>query len=66
LALDIANKHRETHHIIQVCKPTAQKIPGAEIVDMQLSATDLFSLLLYSDKPMSQKKQQREPTTKQV
>jgi hypothetical protein len=50
LALEIANKHRETHHIIQVCKPTAQKIPGAEIVDMQLSATDLFSLLLYSDK----------------
>ncbi len=50
LATQIANKYRETHHIIQVCKPTSFKIEGAEILDYTLSAMELFTLLAVSDK----------------
>lgn len=50
LSQKIADKYRSTHHIIQVCKPTSLKIPGAEILDQPLQAMDLFSLLAMSDK----------------
>ena len=50
LATQIANKYKETHHIIQVCKPTSFKIEGAEILDYTLSAMELFTLLAVSDK----------------
>ena len=50
LAIQIVNKYRETHHIIQVCKPTSLKIEGAEILDYTLSAMELFTLLAVSDK----------------
>ena len=46
----IVNKYRETHHIIQICKPSSLKIEGAEIIDYQIQAMELFSLLAVSDK----------------
>jgi hypothetical protein len=50
LSTQIANKYKETHHIIQVCKPSSLKIEGAEIIDYTLSAMELFTLLAVSDK----------------
>jgi len=50
LAIQIVNKYRETHHIIQVCKPSSPKLEGAEIIDYPLSALELFPLLAVSDK----------------
>ena len=50
LAIQIVNKYRETHHIIQVCKPSSPKLEGAEIIDYPLSALELFPLLVVSDK----------------
>jgi len=50
MALQIIQKHQETHHIIQICKPTSLKLPGAEILDQPMSAMDLFALLAVSDK----------------
>jgi len=46
----IAEKYKETHHIIQVCKPSSIRIPGAEVVDQYISPMDLFSLLYASQK----------------
>lgn len=50
LAVEIANKYADTHHIMQVCKPNAPKIPGAEYVDTPMSAMQLFTLLAVADK----------------
>ena len=50
IAKQIAEKYQETHHIIQVCKPSSLKIDGAEIIDQQTQAMDLFALLAVSDK----------------
>jgi hypothetical protein len=50
ISKQIADKYRETHHIIQVCKPSSLKIEGAEIIDQPLQAMDLFALLAVSDK----------------
>jgi len=50
LAIQIVNKYRETHYIIQVCKPSSPKLEGAEIIDYPLSALELFPLLAVSDK----------------
>lgn len=50
VALRIVEKYKNTHHIIQICKPNSLKIPGAEIIDQQIPAMDLFNLLVVSDK----------------
>jgi ADP-heptose:LPS heptosyltransferase len=50
LAVQIAEKYKSTHHIIQVTKPTSLHIPGAEVIDKQMPAMELFSLLSVSDK----------------
>ena len=50
LAIQIVNKYRESHHIIQVCKPSSPKLEGAEIIDYPSSALELFPLLAVSDK----------------
>jgi hypothetical protein len=50
LALNIADKYRDTHHIIQVCKKKSLKIPDAEILDQQMPPIELFSLVACSDK----------------
>jgi hypothetical protein len=46
----ISEKYQETHHIIQICKPSSLKIEGAEIIDQPLQAMELFALLAVSDK----------------
>jgi signal peptidase I len=46
----IAEKYKDTHHIIQVCKPNSIKLPNAEIIDYQIQSMDLFGLLIASDK----------------
>jgi hypothetical protein len=50
VALEIANKHRNTHHIIQICRPDSQAIPGAEVASQPLSNMELFALVIASDK----------------
>jgi hypothetical protein len=40
----------KTHHIIQICKPSSRQLTGVEVVNGELSANDLFSILLASDK----------------
>jgi ADP-heptose:LPS heptosyltransferase len=50
LAVQIAEKYKPTHHIIQVTKPTSMHIPGAEVIDKPMPAMELFSLLSVSDK----------------
>ena len=50
LALQIAEKYRSTHHIIQVCKPSSLHLSDVEILDQPISAMDLFSLLRVSEK----------------
>jgi len=50
LATQIADKYKETHHIIQVCKPSSLKIPNVEVLDQSMSSIELFSLLAISDK----------------
>jgi len=50
LAIQIVNKYRETHHIVQVCKPSSPKLEGAEIIDYPSSSLELFPLLAVSDK----------------
>jgi hypothetical protein len=49
-ALKIVEPFRQTHHIMQVTRPGAMQIPGAEIVDMKMSNIEIFCLLLVSDK----------------
>lgn len=50
LALKIVEPFRETHHIIQVCREGCNYIPGAEVLNKQMSNMELFSLLLRTDK----------------
>ena len=50
LTSQIVEKYKETHHIIQVCKPNSIKLPNAEIIDYQIQSMDLFGLLIASDK----------------
>ena len=50
LASAIAEKYQESHHIIQVCKPNSLKIADAEVLDQNMLAVDLFSLVANSDK----------------
>jgi hypothetical protein len=50
LSSQIVEKYKDTHHIIQVCKPNSMKLPNAEIIDYQIQAMDLFGLLIASDK----------------
>jgi hypothetical protein len=50
ISKQIAEKYQETHHIIQICKPSSLKIEGAEVIDQPLQAMELFSLLAVSDK----------------
>jgi hypothetical protein len=50
LALNIVDKYKDTHHIIQVCKKNSLKIPDVEVIDYQLSSIELFSLVAVSDK----------------
>jgi hypothetical protein len=50
LAIQIANLYSNTHHIIQVTKPNSIKIPGVEVVDNPITASELFALVAASDK----------------
>jgi hypothetical protein len=50
LALNIVDKYRETHHIIQICKKNSLKLPDVEIIDQQIPSNELFSLIFNSDK----------------
>jgi hypothetical protein len=50
ISKQLADKYKETHHIIQICKPSSLKIEGAEIIDYQTSAMELFALLAVADK----------------
>jgi len=50
ISKQIADKYKDTHHIIQICKPSSLKLEGAEIIDQALQAMNLFSLLAVSDK----------------
>jgi hypothetical protein len=50
LAIQIANLYSTTHHIIQVTKPNSVKIPGVEVVDTPITASELFALVAASDK----------------
>jgi len=49
LAIHIASKFANTHHIIQVTRPGSLQIPGVEIVDSPITAFELFSLVAASD-----------------
>ena len=50
VALSIAEKYKETHHIIQICKPNSRKLDNVEVIDNEMSSMELFGLLLHSDK----------------
>jgi hypothetical protein len=50
LSMSIAEKYKETHHIIQICKPNSRNLEGAEVIDKEMSSMELFGLLLHSDK----------------
>ena len=50
LALQIANKYKKTHYIVQICKPTSMHLPDVEVLDQPMSAMDMFTLLAVSDK----------------
>jgi len=50
ISLDITNKYKETHHIIQVCKPNSRILEDAEVINKEMSPMELFGLLLHSDK----------------
>lgn len=50
LALQIVNKYKDTHYIVQICKPSSMNIPGVEVLDQPISAMDMFTLLAVSDK----------------
>jgi hypothetical protein len=50
ISMKIAQKYSTTHQIIQVCKQSSRKIPGAEIIDYQMEPMELFSVLILSDK----------------
>lgn len=46
----IVDKYKDTHHIIQICKPTSLKLEDVEVIDQPLQAMSLFTLLAVSDK----------------
>jgi hypothetical protein len=46
----IVDKYKDTHHIIQICKPTSLKLEDVEVIDQPLQAMSLFALLAVSDK----------------
>lgn len=50
LAVHIAEKYRNTHHIMQVTRPGSPHIPGAEIIDIPLTPIELITLLKATDK----------------
>jgi len=50
ISKQIVDKYKDTHHIIQICKPTSLKLENAEVIDQPLQAMNLFSLLAVSDK----------------
>lgn len=50
VALEVAKKYENTHHIIQVTKPNTPLIPNAEHVIQQMSNFEQLSLLAASDK----------------
>jgi hypothetical protein len=50
LALQIVEKYKNTHYIVQICKPSSMHLPDVEVLDQPMSAMDLFTLLAVSDK----------------
>jgi hypothetical protein len=50
VALEVAKKYENTHHIIQVTKPNTPLIPNAEHFIQQMSNFEQISLLAASDK----------------
>jgi hypothetical protein len=50
ISKQIVDKYKDTHHIIQICKPTSLKLEDVEVIDQPLQAMSLFALLAVSDK----------------
>jgi hypothetical protein len=50
VAMAIAERYANTHHIVQITKPNTALIPGAEQFFQQMSNFEQFSLLAASDK----------------
>jgi hypothetical protein len=50
ISLKIAEKFKKEYHIIQLCKPSSNKIPNAEVIDYEISNNELMSLLIYTKK----------------
>jgi hypothetical protein len=50
VAMLIANKYKDSHHIIQICKESSRQLPNAEIINYSMTAMELFSILIMSDK----------------
>lgn len=50
IAVAIAERYRNTHHVIQVTRPNTNLIPNVEHVTQQLSNFEMFSILATSQK----------------
>ena len=50
LSLKIAERYSNSYRIIQVCKPSSYKIPGAQVIDYLMEPMELFSILILSEK----------------
>lgn len=50
LGMAIVEKHKNTHHIIQICKEQSQALPDVEVVTNTMSNLELFSALHSSSK----------------
>jgi hypothetical protein len=50
ISLEVVEKFKETHHVIQICKPSSLKIPGVEVISDNMSSMELFTLLSVTDK----------------
>lgn len=50
IAAAVAERYRNSHHVIQVTRPNTNLIPGVEHVTQQLSNFEMFSILAVSQK----------------
>jgi len=46
----LVNYYKEKYHIIQICRHDYNALEGVEVVNQAMSNSELFSLLLYSEK----------------
>ena len=49
-AQGLVNYYKEKYHIIQICRHEYNALEGVEVVNQAMSNSELFSLLLYSEK----------------